>query len=71
MGKFIDACPQAWDGLERARNERNRFAVTPHREKHLPSFARSTFIVRKRCGKCLRMMCVELRSCVDVVRRKP
>ena len=44
MGEFIGACSRARDGLERARNESRRFAVTLDGEKHLPSFACRTFM---------------------------
>jgi hypothetical protein len=46
MGELMGACSRALDGLERARNERRRFAVTLDGEKHLPSFALRSFILR-------------------------
>jgi hypothetical protein len=52
MGEFIGACSRAWDGLERARNESRRFAVTLDGEKHLPSFSRRNFMVRNICDEC-------------------
>jgi hypothetical protein len=53
MGEFIGACSRAWDGLERAMNERRRFAVTLDGERHLPSFARRTFIMRNMGDECV------------------
>jgi hypothetical protein len=46
MGEFIGAWSRAWEGVERARNESRRFAVTLDGERHLRPSACRTFILR-------------------------
>lgn len=52
MGEVIGACSRAWDGVERARNERRRLAVTLDGDKHLRSFARRAFMVLNIHASC-------------------
>jgi hypothetical protein len=52
MGEVIGACSRAWDGLERAMNERRKLAVTLDGEKHLQSFVRRAFMLPKMHTSC-------------------